>query len=120
MFPPDLGKGSEQQTDKYNHQGGNTIENPNMKSDNDRKMNTMQDTTVNKKTTMMHPDGFMMVDGKMMVVKNEKMTIMEKDVTLANGTLVMTNGNYMKKGGAKMMIKKGEHLDTTGKIIPMK
>ena len=65
MFPPDLGKGSEQQTDKYNQEGGNTIENPNMKSDNDRKMNTMQDTTVNKKTKMIHPDGYMMMNGKM-------------------------------------------------------
>ena len=62
----------------------------------------------------------MMQNGKMMVVKDGKLTMLEKDVTLSNGTMIMINGSYMEKGGSKMMLREGQHIDMMGKIIPMK
>ena len=70
-------------------------------------------------TMTTHPDGYTMQNGKMMVVKDGKVTMMEKDVTLSNGTVIMTNGYYMKKGGTKMMMKEGQHMDVYGYTISM-
>ncbi|MFN0188748.1 MAG: DUF6799 domain-containing protein [Bacteroidia bacterium] len=70
-------------------------------------------------TLTTHPDGYTMQNGKMMVVKDGKVTMMEKDVTLSNGTVIMTNGYYMKKGGTKMMMKEGQHMDIYGYTISL-
>ena len=66
-----------------------------------------------------YPDGYMMKKGKMMCVKNQQVSVLKRDTTLTNGTVIMSNGNYMKKGGSKMMLKEGEHMDLTGKIMPV-
>jgi hypothetical protein len=29
----------------------------------------------------------------------------------------MSNGNYLKKGGTKIMLKEGQHMDLSGKIV---
>lgn len=68
---------------------------------------------------MSHPDGVMMQDGKMIIVKDGRMVTLKNDITLDNGLVVMSNGSYMKKGGTKMMFKEGEHMDMSGKMIPM-
>jgi hypothetical protein len=75
------------------------------------------DTTVYQTSTQKYPDGYLIKNSKMMCVKNQKMTLLKNDTTLANGTIVMSNGNYIKKGGAKTMLKEGEHMDLTGKIV---
>ena len=69
---------------------------------------------------MSHPDGVMMQDGKMIIVKDGRMVTLKNDMTMDNGMIVMSNGSYMKKGGTKMMFKEGEHMDMSGKMIPMK
>lgn len=85
----------------------------------DQKQPTSQDTTAYQKSNKKHADGFMMKNGKMMCVKDQKMTLLKNDTTLRNGTIVMSNGNYLKKGGTKIMLKEGQHMDLTGKIILM-
>lgn len=80
---------------------------------------TTQDTTAYQSNNKKHADGFMMKNGKMMSVKNQKITLLKNDTTLSNGTIVMSNGNYLKKGGTKIMLKEGQHMDLTGKIILM-
>lgn len=70
-------------------------------------------------TLTTHPDGFTMQNGKMMIIKNGKVTMMEKDVTLSDGTVIMRNGYYMKKGGKKMMMSEGQHMDIYGYTISM-
>jgi hypothetical protein len=66
-----------------------------------------------------HPDGYMYQYGKMMMVKDGKITPMEKSVTLSNGTIVMTNGSYALRDGTRYMFKEGEHMDLSGKMVPM-
>ena len=68
---------------------------------------------------MSHPDGVMMQDGKMIIIKDGRMVTLKNDMTLDNGMVVMSNGSYMKKGGTKMMFKEVEHMDMSGKMIPM-
>ncbi len=70
-------------------------------------------------TNNMHPDGYMMKNGKMMCVKDQKMTLLKNDTTLMNGTIVMRNGNFMKIGGTKTMFKEGQHMDLNGKMVMM-
>jgi hypothetical protein len=121
-FPPDMGKTPNDQMDKYNTPDRDSIKDSEMNNDIDKDKNVLllQDTIVNKKSMKNHPDGYMMVDGKLMEVKNGNMTLLKKDIILGNETVVMSNGNYMIKGGKKIMLKEGEHLDMTGKLIPMK
>lgn len=70
-------------------------------------------------TLTTHPDGYTMQNGKMMIIKDGKVTMMEKDVTLSNGTVIMSNGYYMEKGGAKIMMKEGQHMDIYGYTISL-
>ncbi len=67
-----------------------------------------------------HGDGVMMMNGKMMMEHNGKMTMMERDTMMANGTRIMTDGRCIKKDGSKMMMKEGQHMDMSGKMMPMK
>ncbi len=67
-----------------------------------------------------HGDGVMMMNGKMMIQHSGKMTMMRHDTTMTDGTKVMTNGTCIKKDGAKMMMKEGQHMDMSGKMMPMK
>lgn len=75
------------------------------------------DTTQWQTSTRKYPDGFLMKNGKVMHIKNQKMIVLKNDTTLANGTQVMRDGNYIKQGGTKVMLKEGQHLDLTGKMI---
>lgn len=61
-----------------------------------------------------------MMNGKMMMEQNGKMTMMSHDTTMANGTKVMTDGTCIKKDGTKMTMKEGQHMDMSGKMMPMK
>ena len=90
----------------------NVSSNENMKS-NEANMN--YDSSTHENLT----DGFLMKDGKMMMVNDGKFTMMKRNITLPDGTVVMTDGNYMKKGGTKMMLNEGDHLDMNGKVTPM-
>jgi hypothetical protein len=83
------------------------------------KTQPIQDAKMHQNKMDKHTDGYLMKNGRMVVVKNGKTTNLEKEITLSNGTRVMTNGNYIKRGGTKKMFKEGEHIDLTGKIIPM-
>ena len=85
----------------------------------DQKLPVTSDTTGYQKSNQNHPDGYMMKGGKMMCVKDQKMTFMKNDTTLTNGTIVMANGDYIKKGETKQMFKEGQHMDVTGKMVPM-
>jgi len=85
----------------------------------DSKLPNNSDTTGYQRSNPKHPDGYMMKGGKIMCVKDQKMTLLKNDTTLTNGTIVMTNGNYIKKGEAKRMFQEGQHMDLTGKLVPM-
>lgn len=76
----------------------------------------VQNSTVQKS----HPDGVMMLNGKMMMVKNGKSSILDHNMTMSNGTKIMMDGSYNKKGGTKMMLKEGQHINMSGQMIPMK
>ncbi|MBK5285370.1 MAG: hypothetical protein JJE25_08185 [Bacteroidia bacterium] len=67
-----------------------------------------------------HGDGVMMMNGKMMMEHSGKMTMMDHDTTMNNGTKVMTNGTCIKKDGTKIMMKEGQHMNMSGKMMPMK
>jgi len=62
-----------------------------------------------------YADGYLYRDGRVLSVKNGVMTLIDKDITLSNGTVIMSNGNYMVKGGKKVMMREGEHVDMNGK-----
>lgn len=66
-----------------------------------------------------HSDGYMIHNGRIMMIKNGKMTSVDKDVTLPNGTTITKDGTYLIKGGTKTKFKDGEHMDMSGKMIPM-
>jgi hypothetical protein len=67
-----------------------------------------------------HPDGVMLVDGKVMMIKDGKMAKLESDVYLNNGTKVTPDGTCVNKAGTTMMMKEGEHLDMEGNMVVMK
>jgi hypothetical protein len=76
------------------------------------------DTTGHQKSEK-HRDGYTMKGGQMMCVKDQKMTLLKNDTTLTNGTLVMANGDYVRKGETRQMFKEGQHMDLTGRMVPM-
>ena len=104
-----LSFGSFAQTDSTNNKMNHDIMNHDMD-------NSMNHQTMDKS----HPNGVMMKDGKMMMIHNGKMTMMNHDMTMSNGTKVMSDGTCIKKDGIKMMMKEGQHMDMSGKMIPMK
>jgi hypothetical protein len=67
-----------------------------------------------------HPDGAMMMNGKMMMVKNGQMTAMDRDMTMSNGTRIKSDGTCMMKDGTKTAMKEGQHMDMSGKLNHMK
>lgn len=77
------------------------------------------DTTGHQKSDQKQADGYTMKGGKMMCVKDQKMTLLKNDTTLTNGSIVMANGGYVRKGETKQMFKEGQHMDLTGKMVPM-
>jgi len=85
----------------------------------DPKLPINSDTTGYQKSDQKHSDGYMMKGGQMMCVKDQKMTLLKNDTTLTNGTLVMANGDYVRKGETKQMFKEGQHMDLSGKMVPM-
>ena len=66
-----------------------------------------------------HGDGVMMMNGKMMMEHSGKMTMMNHNMTMTNGTKVMANGTFIKKDGTKMMMKEGQEMNMSGKMMPM-
>ena len=87
-------------------------------------MNRHRDKTIDPNMTRqpmseIHPDGVMMDNGNIMVVENGTMSMMSQDLILKDGTKVMNDGTYIKKDGTKKMLKNGEHIDTSGTIIPL-
>lgn len=64
-----------------------------------------------------HPDGVMMQNGRMMRVKKGKVTPLDNDITMSNGTKIQRDGTWTEKNGSKMMLKEGEHIDMSGKMI---
>lgn len=84
-----------------------------------KSMNTQSTYQNQDATSNMHPDGYMMKNGKMVEVKNGAVIPMENDVTLSNGMKVMSDGRYQKRNGAVLVLKEGEHIDRSGKVIPM-
>jgi hypothetical protein len=77
----------------------------------------IKDTGKNK---MMHPECYVMKDGKMMHKKNGKMTAMTKDVTLTDGSVVMMDGTVVRKDGTRITLKEGEKIEMNGTIKPAK
>lgn len=77
--------------------------------------------TGTKSQTMIrqHPDGYMLKSGKVVMIKDGKVTTIDKDITLENGTTITTNGSILQMDGTKATLKEGEHIDLTGKMIPM-
>jgi hypothetical protein len=67
-----------------------------------------------------HPDGVMLVDGKVMTIKEGKMAKLEGEIYLNNGTKVTPEGMCVDKTGTTMMMKEGEHLDMEGNMVKMK
>lgn len=63
--------------------------------------------------------GFGMRNGKMMIMQNGKAVAMMHDTTLSNGVKIMTDGTVVMKNGEKKVLKEGEHVDKSGKIIRM-
>ncbi len=92
----------------------NNSQNQNVKNKSPQSKSYSQNSDVHNK-----PDGYMMHNGSMVKIVNGKITPMEEDVTLSNGTMIMKNGSCMKKNGNQTMLKEGEHIDMTGKMIPM-
>lgn len=84
-----------------------------------KSMNTQSTYQNQDATSNMHPDGYMMKNGKMVEVKNGAVIPMENDVTLSNGMKVMSDGRYQKRNGAVLVLKEGEHIDRSGKVILM-
>ncbi len=66
-----------------------------------------------------HGDGVMMMNGRMMMQHDGNMTMMSHDTTMTNGTKVMTNGTCINKDGTKLMMKEGQHMDMSGKMMPV-
>ncbi len=84
--------------------------------DNNKMGNGMNHQAMNKS----YGDGVMMLNGKMMMEHSGKMTMMNNDTTMSNGTKVMTNGTCITKNGTKIMMKEGQHMDMSGKMMLMK
>lgn len=99
----------------------NKNENQNLQSNpQDLNRNQQQNERINPTTGMSHPDGVMMQNGKLVKVKNGQTTILkDDDMTFSNGTKIKTDGTYTTKEGTKMTLKEGEHMDMSGKMIPM-
>ncbi|MEO5570163.1 MAG: DUF6799 domain-containing protein [Bacteroidia bacterium] len=62
-------------------------------------------------------DGYRMQNGKIMMSKNGQMTTMEKEMTFNDGSVLSNDGTIIRKDGTKIMIKDGEYVDFTGKIV---
>jgi len=92
------------------------IDSTNHMMNNNKMGNGMKNQSMNKS----FGDGVIMMNGKMMMEHGGKMTMMNNDTTMSNGTKVMTNGTCITKDGTKMIMKEGQHMDMSGKMMPMK
>jgi hypothetical protein len=89
-------------------------------TDNMMKNNKMGNGMNHQAMYKSHGDRVMMLNGKMMMEHSGKMTLMHRNMTMSNGTRVMTNGTCIKKDGLKMMMKDGQQMDMSGKMMAMK
>lgn len=64
-----------------------------------------------------YSDGYLYYNGSIIQVNNGSMSSVYKDVTLRNGTHISCDGNYIRKGGTKMKLKDGDHMDLSGKVV---
>ena len=110
MSPPDIKYDSNdsmnQNQDNYN------------KTKPDPKLNP--DSSIKDQSLENRPDVIKMTGGRMWIVRNNKLSELDKTFTLSNGIKIYSDGSYVNKEGIKKMFKEGEHMDMSGKIIPMK
>jgi hypothetical protein len=66
-----------------------------------------------------HPDGVMMKNGSMWRIMDNRMVVLDRTLTMSNGTQVMSDGTYLRTDGTRIKFKEGEHMDLTGKMMPM-
>jgi hypothetical protein len=100
------------QSDSTNRMNQNT----NVKSGHDINSNANQD--MNQQTMdKSKSDGYRMQNGKVIVSKNGQLTTMEKEMTFSDGSILKSDGTIIRKDGTKLMIKDGEYVDVTGKVV---
>lgn len=66
---------------------------------------------------MSKTDGVMMKNGIMLVFTKCNMLMMNSDLDSKDGTRVTFNGVIAKKNSSQMMLKEGEYMDVSGKVI---
>jgi uncharacterized protein YxeA len=99
------------QTDSVNR----TNQNNTIKSGHD--MNTNPNHDMNRQPMDKSQDGYRMQNGKMVTWKNGKMSAMETEMTFSDGSILKSDGTIIRKDGTKLMIKDGEYVDLTGKVV---
>ena len=62
-------------------------------------------------------DGYRLQNGKVMMSKNGQMTAMDKEMTFSDGSRLRSDGTIMRKDGSRLIIKDGEYVDLTGKLV---
>ncbi|MDZ4845851.1 MAG: DUF6799 domain-containing protein [Chitinophagales bacterium] len=67
-----------------------------------------------------HPDGVIMLNGKMMLIFGGTMKFLKKGIIMSNSTKVKRDGTIVKKNGTEMWMKEGDHVDLSGRITTMK
>ena len=100
------------QTDSTNRMNQNNR----AKSGHDINSNTNQDMS-QQSMDKSKSDGYRLQNGKIMVSKNGQMTTMEKEMTFSDGSILRSDGTIIRKDGTKLMIKDGEYVDITGKVV---
>jgi uncharacterized protein YdeI (BOF family) len=81
-------------------------------------MNTNPNQDMNRHTMDKSKyDGYRLQNGKVMMSKNGQMTTMEKEMTFNDGSVLRSDGTIIRKDGTKLMIKDGEYVDLTGKVV---
>jgi hypothetical protein len=109
MSPPDI----------HNNNDG-MQQNQNLNNDKNQSISQQPDSLWKLQTeNKLHTDGVTMQNGKLMIVKDRKMNLLDKNITMHNGTKVMSDGYYMLKGGTKVKLKEGEHIDMFGNLSPI-
>ena len=86
----------------------------------DSAMSAKKDKVIQKNTIeMSKTDGVMMKNGSMMNVEKGKLSNMTSDLVCKNGTRVTSNGSVSKTDGSRMMMKEGEYMDASGKVMAL-
>jgi len=54
-----------------------------------------------------------------MMVKKGQMTNLTSDFNCNDGTRITQNGEVTRKNGSQIMLKEGDYIDASGKMIPI-